>query len=59
VSMGWTVINGIKATTQLEMGEHVKAHKGCQRGCWVLRGDDCDVPHCLGAEKMMYLHGLL
>ena len=26
------------------MGERVQAHRGRQRGRWVLRGSDCDVP---------------
>ena len=30
------------------MGERAQAHRSCQRGRWVLRGGDYDVPTLLG-----------
>jgi hypothetical protein len=56
--LGWDVTYGIRAITQLEMGEHAQAHRGHHRGRWVLRGGDCDVPHCLGMDYMMCLYGI-
>jgi hypothetical protein len=40
----------------LRWGERAQAHKGCQRGRWVLRGGDCDIPHCLGMEMCLYVY---
>jgi hypothetical protein len=45
----WIITYGIRAIAQPKMGEHAKALKGRQRGCWVLRGGDCDyltLPGC-------------
>ena len=47
------VTYGIGAIGQFEMGEHAQAHRGHQQEHWVLRGGECDVPHCLGMDNMM------
>jgi hypothetical protein len=54
--LGRNVTYGIRAIAQPEMGERAQAHRGRQRGRWVLRGGDCDVPHCLGMDYMMCLY---
>ena len=46
----------VSATAQPEMGERAQAHRGRQRERWVLKGGDCDVPHCLGIDYMMCLY---
>lgn len=33
------------------------SHEGCQQKCWVPRGGDCDVSHCLGM-RYAYMYKL-
>jgi hypothetical protein len=54
--LGQDVTYGIKAIAQPEMGERAQAHRGRQRGLWVLRGVNCDAPHCMGMDYMMCLY---
>jgi hypothetical protein len=39
----------------LRWGECAQAHEGRQRGRWVPRGGDCDVPHYLGMGMCLYV----
>jgi hypothetical protein len=39
----------------LRWEERAQANEGCQRGHWVQRRDDCDVPHRLGMRMCLYV----